>query len=173
MPKAHPQSLYYSIASRSLEDANAEQDEFRVKQLLCTCVVFSAFTLEAFINEQYNCHGLSKYIKSEPLTDKWVKLPNRLGASKTFDVTSAPFTVFEELVNIRNNDFAHYKPATGSMRFLDIVWDLKLSTKLFSSVRQMIEELCTLLAGKIERPGFLTGRPYIATIWSNSTVPLG
>ena len=53
----HAAALYYHIAGDAIECAVKETDEFRLAEYVCTAMVFSALTLEAYINQQYAAHN--------------------------------------------------------------------------------------------------------------------
>jgi hypothetical protein len=50
--RPHPEALYFHIARRALDEIEQETDEFQLAQRVGTAIVFSALTLEAFINQQ-------------------------------------------------------------------------------------------------------------------------
>jgi hypothetical protein len=81
----HPEALYFHIARRALAEIEQLQDieqETRKVQIAIhvgTAIVFSALTLEAFINQQFALHPetieVIKEEKGMPLTSKWMLLP--------------------------------------------------------------------------------------------------
>lgn len=54
--KPHPEALYFHIALKALAEIEQETDEFQIAMRVGTAIVFSALTLEAFINQQFALH---------------------------------------------------------------------------------------------------------------------
>jgi hypothetical protein len=113
--RAHPEALYFHIARRVLDGIDDEGDEFQLGQRVGTAIVFSALTLEAFINQEFGLHSeTQKIIREEKgisLKAKWLLLPLLLRSDKTFDTGGPPFQKFNELVTLRNSIF-HFNPTT-------------------------------------------------------------
>jgi hypothetical protein len=92
-------------------------------------MIFSALTLEAYINQEYTSHRETAKIdvKQLDVSNKWVMLPLLLGGSKTFKKGEPPFQTFDGLISLRNNLLVHFKGGpvgkttdnTDLRRFLD------------------------------------------------------
>jgi hypothetical protein len=59
----HLETLYYHTAGDAIDSADREQDEFRKAEQISVSIVFSALTLEAYINQQYALHGKTKDLR--------------------------------------------------------------------------------------------------------------
>ena len=55
--RAHPEALYFHIARRALANVEEETDEFQLAQRIGTAIVFSALTVEVFINQEFGLHS--------------------------------------------------------------------------------------------------------------------
>jgi hypothetical protein len=181
--RAHPEALYFHIARRVLDDIEHEKDEFELAQRVGTAIVFSALTLEAFINQEFGLHPETRKIIEEEkgltLKAKWLILPLLLQCSSTFAITEMPFQKFSELVTVRNAIF-HFNPANFDPNkafapqkkprdrfFSDLVKDIELAKSYFGVIEKMISKLHELTGGKTELPKFLSGHEYITTIWGD------
>jgi hypothetical protein len=180
----HPEALYFHIARRALDGIENETDEFQRAQRIGTAIVFSALTLEAFINQQFGQHQESRKIigdeKGISLAAKWLLLPLLLGAQKTFERGAEPFQKFDELVRLRNTIF-HFNPtepfdATGRKPhkrfFSDLVKDIEAGRSYFNVIEKMIRKLHELTDNKTEMPRFLAGNEYLTTIWLDIRAPI-
>lgn len=111
--RAHPEALYFHIARRALNNIDQETDEFQVAQRVGISIVFSAITVESFINQEFGLHSETpKIIKEEnclTLKAKWLLLPLLLHCDTTFETGAMPFQKFSELVTLRNTIF-HFNP---------------------------------------------------------------
>jgi hypothetical protein len=180
--RPHPEALYFHIARRALDGIEQETDEFQLAQRVGTAIVFSALTLEAFINQQFGQHPETiEVIKEErgiSLPSKWILLPWLLGGGKTFARGAEPFQKFSELVRFRNTIF-HFNP-TGAVDnskphkqfFSSLMKDVELGKSYFNVVEKMIRKLHELTDGKTEIPGFLGGNEYLTTIWVDIAAPI-
>ena len=114
--RAHPKLCIFHIARRVVDGIENEKDEFQLSQRVATAIVFSALTLEAFINQEFGLHPEThKIIKEEKgitVQAKWLMLPLLLQAGKTFETGEMPFQKFSQLVTIRNAIF-HFNPTKG------------------------------------------------------------
>ena len=182
--RPHPEALYFHIARKALDQIENETDEFQRAQRVGTAIVFSALTLEAFINQQFGLNSESrKVIKEEKgvsLKAKWLLLPLLLGGKKTFEPGAEPFQKFSELVALRNTIF-HFNPTefvdvTASKPqkrfFSDLVKDTELAKAYFNVVENMIRKLHELSDSKTELPKFLAGDEYLTTIWLDIKAPI-
>jgi hypothetical protein len=181
--RGHPEALYYHIASDAINCAVQERDEFRLAQYVCTSMVFSALTLESYINQQFAAHVQTTQLNLRKLDikNKWLKLPMLLGGDKTFDRGSEPFRTFEQLVFLRNEVLMHFKPGLSldaesdkptKRPFADVVKDLAKAQLYFQCIPVMINTLRELTGGKTDVPeGFLNGARYLSTIMVNSQMP--
>jgi hypothetical protein len=146
--------------------------------------VFSALTLEAFINQEFGLHSeTQKIIKEEKgltLKAKWLLLPLLLHSDKTFETGEMPFQKFSELVTLRNAIF-HFNPTEtvephtknpSRMFFSDLVKKVDLAKSYFHVVEEMIRKLHELTGGKTELPKFLSGSEYLTTIWIDIRAPI-
>lgn len=172
-PRDHAEALYYHIAGDAIGCAKRESDEFGIAQYVCTAMVFSALTLEAYINQQYASHPETKKLDLRKLEvrEKWKMLPLLLGSKTTFDTGAPPFQKFNNLINLRNEALVHFNPigkaqqsGSGRKRFSTIVKDLGNAKLYFACIRDMIEHLYKLTSGKTDVPEFLNGARYISTI---------
>jgi hypothetical protein len=177
--RPHPEALYFHIARNALDSIENETDEFRLSQRIGTAIVFSALTLEAFINQEFGLHAETRKIfeneKGIPLRTKWLLLPLLLQSTKTFETGKTPFQNFSELVTIRNTIF-HFNPSAtvdwlnrrpNQRLFSDLVKDINLSKSYFQVVEEMITKLHQLTGGKTELPDFLHGSEYLTSIWAD------
>jgi hypothetical protein len=177
--RAHPEALYFHIARRVLDGIEHEKEEFQLAQRVCTAIVFSALTLEAFINQEFGLHPeTQKVIKEEKgisLKAKWLMFPLLLHGDKTFETGEMPFQKFSELVAIRNAIF-HFNPTETfdsnprnprQLFFSELVKRVDLAESYFRIVEAMITKLHELTAGKTELPNFLSGSEYLTSIWSD------
>ena len=179
-PREHAAALYYHIAGDALKcarkEANNGKDEFCLAQYVCASMVFSALTLEAYINQEYTLHLPTSRIKVEQLNthNKWTKLPLLLGNCTTFNNHKAPYPTFTELVYLRNNVLVHFKggpinntettkPSSVVKPFSVIVKDWERANNYFECIAAMIKQLNALTSGQTSLPGFLTGERYLAT----------
>jgi len=68
-PREHAAALYYHIAGDALKcarkQANNGKGEFYLAQHVCTSMVFSALTLEAYINLEYTFHPKTSKIEAK------------------------------------------------------------------------------------------------------------
>jgi hypothetical protein len=146
--RSHPEASYFHVARNALDSIENETNEFRLAQRIATAIVFSALTLEAFINQQFGLHAETrKFLENEKtisLETKWLLLPLLLQSTKTFDPGKAPFQNFHKLVAIRNS-MVHFNPSgtvdwtnrRPNQRFFpDRVKDIKLAMLCF----QVVEE---------------------------------
>jgi hypothetical protein len=181
--RPHPEALYFHIARKALDQIENETDEFQRAQRVGTAIVFSALTLEAFINQQFGLNPESrKVIKEEKgisLKAKWFLLPLLLGGKKTFDRGAELFQTFSELVALRNS--IHFNPtesvdvtASRPQRrfFSDLVKDIALAKAYFNVIESMIKKLNELSDNKTELPKFLAGDEYVTTIWLDIKAPI-
>jgi hypothetical protein len=166
----HAEALYYHIAGDAIESAVKETDEFRLAEFVCTAMVFSAFTLEAYINQQYASHEETAKLdlRNIEVREKWKMLPLLLGQPQTFDVGVSPYQTFSELITLRNNALVHFKPVLppGSARqpFSTLVKDLERATRYHACIGDMIRTLNKLTGGRTAVPeGFLNGERYLST----------
>jgi hypothetical protein len=180
--RAHPEALYFHIARRVLDGIDDEGDEFQLAQRVGTAIVFSALTLEAFINQEFGLHSeTQKIIRDEKgitLKTKWLLLPLLLRSEKSFETGGQPFQKFSELVALRNAIF-HFNPTTpfdphpkhpSKIFFSDLVKKVDIAKSCFNVVEEMIRKLHELTEGKTEIPHFLHGTEYLTTIWSDIKV---
>jgi hypothetical protein len=63
--RAHPEALYFHIARRALNNIDQETDEFQVAQRVRISIVFSAITVESFINQEFGLHSETHKIKKK------------------------------------------------------------------------------------------------------------
>jgi hypothetical protein len=183
--RAHPEALYFHIARRAIDGIEQEKDEFVLAQRVATVIVFSALTLEAFINQEFALHPETKKLiddeKGITLPAKWLLLPLLLQSSKTFDRGGAPFQQFAKLVKIRNA-IVHFEPGRAFQRnpnpdpakmfFGDLVKNVSLAQSCFRVIDEMIRKLHELTAGKTEMPKFLSGNEYLLSISVEHTVAI-
>jgi len=182
--RPHPEALYFHIARKALGQIEDETDEFQRAQRIGTAIVFSALTLEAFINQQFGLNPESRQVimeeKGISLKAKWLLLPLLLGGKKTFERGAEPFQKFSELVALRNTIF-HFNPtesvdvaaAKPQKRFFsDLVKDTELAKAYFNVVEKMIKKLHELSDSKTEVPNFLAGNEYLTTIWLDIKAPI-
>jgi hypothetical protein len=180
--RPHPEALYFHIARRALDEIEQETDEFQLAQRVGTAIIFSALTLEAFINQQFGLHPKpTEVIKDEKgMTPgaKWLLLPLLLGGGRTFDRGAEPFQKFSELMALRNTIF-HFnptKPVDNSKPhkqfFSNLVKDIELGKSYFNVVEKMIRELHELTDCKTEIPKFLGGSEYLTTILQDIAAPI-
>ena len=176
--KEHAEALYYHIAGDAIECAAKETDEFRLAECVCTAMVFSALTLEAFINQQYASHKeTAKFdLRKFEVREKWKMLPLLLGRSQTFDLGVSPYQTFSELIALRNDSLVHFKPglpSPGRQSFAALVKELERARRYFACIGDMIRALNRLTGGKTEVPeGFLNGDRYLATITVDFPMPM-
>jgi hypothetical protein len=120
--RAHPEALYFHIARRVLDDIEHEKDEFQLAQRVGTAIVFSALTLEAFINQEFGLHQETRKIieveKGLTLKAKWLILPLLLQCSPTFMIGEMPFQKFSELVMVRTQSSTSILPTLILTRLL-------------------------------------------------------
>lgn len=177
----HGEALYYHIAGDAITQAEREGEEFRRAQLICTSVIFSALTLEAYINQQYDINVEIRKLDPDKweIRLKWLALPLLLGCKKTFDKGSYPYQTFDEMIDLRNK-LVHFKPTlpykdveNPSQAFAVIVKDASKARLYFECIPQMIKQLNKLTLGRTEIPrtDFLEGARYIASIYVD--VPMG
>jgi hypothetical protein len=182
--RAHPEALYFHIARRVLDGIEDEKEEFQLAQRVGTAIVFSALTLEAFINQEFGLHPeiqkITKEEKGITLKAKWLLLPLLLHGNKTFETGEMPFQKFSELVTVRNAIF-HFNPTDtfdphpkrpSQMFFSDLIKNVDLAKSYFDVVEAMIKKLHELTGGKTELPYFLSGSEYITSFWTDITSPL-
>jgi hypothetical protein len=180
--RPHPEALYFHIARKALEEIEQETNEFQRAVRVGTAIVFSALTLEAFINQQFGMHPETiEVIKEEKgfqLEDKWASLPLLLGGKRPFDRGAEPFQEFSELVSLRNTIF-HFNPTRPvdngrphKQFFSILVKDIKRAKSYFDVVEKMIRKLHELTDCKTEIPEFLGGSEYLTTIWQDLEVPI-
>jgi hypothetical protein len=160
----HAEALYYHIAGDAIEAAAKETDEFRLAEHVCTAMVFSALTLEAYINQQYASHKETAKLdlKSFEVREKWKMLPLLLGQPQTFDTGASPYQTFSELITLRNNSLVHFKPgwppSSATSQFSTLVKDLDRARRYHSCIGDMIRTLNKLTGGMTDVPeGFLNG----------------
>ena len=137
----HAEALYYHIAGDAIESAVKETDEFRLAEFVCTAMVFSAFTLEAYINQQYASHEETAKLdlRNIEVREKWKMLPLLLGQPQTFDVGGPPYQTSQRANNC------------GTTRYHACIGD-------------MIRTLNKLTGGRTAVPeGFLNGERYLST----------
>jgi hypothetical protein len=164
----HAEALYYHIASDAIASAEREPEEFSLAQYVSTSMMFSAFTLEAYINQEYKSHAEVAKLDSGKLNVrlKWGMLPLLLGSKKTFDRGATPFQIFDELIR-RRDALVHFKPYTGGSdqpeRFSVMVKDVGRAKTYFSCIPAMIRELHKLTSGQTVIPEFLNGAKYLST----------
>jgi hypothetical protein len=183
--RTHPEALYFHIARRALDNIEHEADEFQLAQRIGTAIVFSALTVEVFINQEFGLHSeTQKIIKEEKgltLKTKWLLLPLLLQCDTTFETGAMPFQKFSELVTLRNTIF-HFdptqpfdpQPKTPSRRFFsELVKDIDLARSYFDVVEKMIRKLHELTGGKTELPAFLRGNEYLTSLSAIFNVPIG
>lgn len=180
----HPEALYYHTAGDALKAAKNEIDPFKKAEFVCTCMVFSALCLEAYINQAF--HEFSETRKIIETNDrlsletKWLILPLLMGEPKTFDTGGPPYQTFSDLVKTRNKRLVHFKPKsetdiTGKpleqTYFSEIVSDESLANEYWQCVSKMITELNRLTSGKTEIPNFIKkGARYISTVWVETEI---
>lgn len=174
MQRAHPEALYYHIAGDALEKAKTVEDEFERAECVCTSMVFSALTLEAFINQQYAAHKETEDIdlRTLDIKNKWLMLPRLLGAKQSFKTDTEPFQTMSRLIRFRNEVLVHFKPGLDAtptkgkrIPFSQLVKDAILAQQFFECIPKMIQSLRELTSGQVEGPeGFLNGARYISTI---------
>jgi hypothetical protein len=182
--RPHPEALYFHIARKALDQIENETDEFQRAQRVGTAIVFSALTLEAFINQQFGLNSeLRQVIEDEKgfsLKAKWSLLPLLLGGKKTFNRGAEPFKKFSELVSLRNIIF-HFNPTRSvdvtaskpqKQFFSNLVKNTELAKAYFNVVEDMIRKLHELSGGKTELPKFLAGDEYLTTIWVDIKAPI-
>ena len=104
LQREHAAALYYHIAGDAIECAVKETDEFRLAEYVCTAMVFSALTLEAYINQQYasNSETAKLDLRRFEVREKWKMLPLLLGSKKTFDPGTMPFQTFHNPTSLRD-----------------------------------------------------------------------
>ena len=76
-------------------------------------IVFSAFTLEAYINDYAARKGLKKYLNDLSFVKKWVEIP-KLVTGKEFSKDQQCYSLLEELKNSRN-ELVHSKSKALSL----------------------------------------------------------
>jgi hypothetical protein len=178
--RPHPDALFYHVARNALSEARSiaqnPKAEFRLAQVVASVYVFSALTLETFINAEYDrlkeTRGLSVN-ESENTQTRWYQLPGRLGCPG-FSRTAEPVLSFERLMEIRNKVLAHYAPEIErALDFYRIIKDADLASKMFDTVHAMIAELNRLTQERTELPRYLAGEEYLTTIIASFSVPIG
>lgn len=138
----HPEALYYHIAGDALEMAKTENDHFRKKGLITTCMVFSALCLETYINQAFHANKETQKILEDDdrlaLETKWLMLPLLLGSPITFNKGEPPYQIFSELIKTRNNRLVHFKPTSETDTtsspikktfFIDLISDISIAQK--------------------------------------------
>jgi hypothetical protein len=166
----HAEALYYHIAGDAIESAAKETDEFRLAEHVCTAIVFSALTLEAYINQEYATHTETETLDVErmALREKWRSLPLRLGQPQTFNERASPYETFSELITLRNKVLVHFKPgsppSSAKQQFSALVKDLDRAKRYRSCIGDLIRTLNKLTGGKTDVPAFLNGARYLARI---------
>jgi len=80
------------------------------KRYAIIAIIFSAFTLEAYINNYAARKGLEKHLKGLGFVNKWVEIP-KLATGKEFPKDSKCFSFLEELKKSRN-ELVHSKSKT-------------------------------------------------------------
>jgi hypothetical protein len=174
--KEHAETLYYHIAGDALKHAQATakkgNDEFRLAQYVCASMVFSALTLEAYVNQEYASHTQTKTldIKKPNTVQKWIRLPRLLGGAETFNKREPPFKTFNELIKLRNDLFVHFRGGPigkildeqGEI-FAQVVKDVTRAETYFHCIDAMISKLNELSLGQTSLPGFLKGERYLAS----------
>ena len=196
----HAEALYYHIAGDAIGCAQKESDEFRWAQYVCTSMVFSALTLEAYINQQYaSCPETTKLVDLLKLDirAKWRMLPLLLGGPETFDSGTMPYQAFHELVCLRNQVLVHFKPVAGALQpaargrrglahktratdrgqqgrqpFSEIVKGRDKAKSYFECIAA-IRRLSELTAGRTDVPEFLNGARYLSTFLIDVTFSMG
>jgi hypothetical protein len=166
----------FSYCPPALDNIEGETDEFQLAQRIGSAIVFSALTVEVFINQEFGLHSeTQKIIKEEKgltLKAKWLLLPLLLQCNATFETGAMPFQKFSELVTLRNTIF-HFNPTepfdpqpkTPSRRFFsELVKDIGLARSYFDVVEKMITKLHELTGGKTELPTFLRGDQYLTSL---------
>jgi hypothetical protein len=181
------EALYYHIAGDALKQAakagKKGKDEFCLAQYVCASMIFSALTLEAYINQEYTSHRETAKIdvKQLDVSNKWVMLPLLLGGSKTFKKGEPPFQTFDELISSRNNLLVHFKGGPVGKTtdkqtrqpFSAVVKDFERAKVYFNCIAAMIKKLNELTSSKTSVPGFLNGERYLATmVGLTSSLPI-
>jgi hypothetical protein len=174
--REHAETLYYRIAGDALKHAQKVvqkgNDEFRLAQYVCASMVFSALTLEAYINQEYKSHVQTENLdlKKPNTVQKWIKLPRLLGGTRTFNKREPSFRTFNELINLRNDLLVHFKGGPiGKIldekgeTFAEIVKDAARAETYFHCIDAMINTLNQLTLGQTSVPGFLKGERYLAS----------
>ena len=175
----HAAALYYHIAGDAIECAVKETDEFRLAEYVCTAMVFSALTLEAYINQQYAAHNETAKIdlRRFEVREKWKMLPLLLGSKKTFDPGTMPFQTLHELISLRDT-LVHFTRTTISggrkpkENFSVVVKDIGRAKTCFACIPAMIHALKDLTSGKTDVPDFLHGARYLSTIFVDASISL-
>lgn len=176
----HPEALYYHVALAALDRARKENDEFERKKSVVTAIVFSALCLEAFVNQEYAPHPVSKKILERDdrisLETKWLLLPLVLGADHTFDTGVQPFQTFHDLIRTRNQRLVHFTPQreiheTPEGRkqpkgpyWGELVNDVGLAERYVNWVAEMIRALNQLTSDATSVPEFLSGSKYLSHV---------
>lgn len=184
-----PEVFYYHIAQDALKIARSEtaeddESEFQREKAIVTAMVFSAFCLEAFINQEYDNHPEAKKILEDndsiSLETKWLLLPLLLGAKGTFNKGARPFQVFKELIRVRNKRLVHFKPRgetrptpTGESQkepyWGNLVGDIKRAESYVKCIEDMVNELHKITSGKTRNSQFLSSSRYISKVWASLT----
>lgn len=176
--REHAEALYYHIAGDALKQAakggKKGKDEFCLAQYVCASMIFSALTLEAYINQEYTSHRETAKIdvKQFDVSNKWIMLPLLLGGSKTFKKGECPFQTFDGLISLRNNLLVHFKGGPVGKTtdkqtrqpFSAVVKDFERARIYFNCIAAMIKKLNELTSSQTSVPGFLNGERYLATI---------
>lgn len=182
--RPHPEALYFHIARKALDRIEEERDEFQLALRVATALVFSALTLEAFINQQFEQHPETKKLMADEkfsLTTKWLMLPLLLGGKTTFHKGKPPFQKFSKLTKLRD-DLVHFKTPkkidltdhkSSKQFFSYLVKDFELARCYFNVVEEMIRKLHELTDYKTEVPAFLSGTEYLTTIWADASIEFG
>jgi hypothetical protein len=177
---AHPEALCFHIARNAMDGIDNEANEFMLAQRIMTVIVFSALTLETFINQQAGVHALPRARwRKLSAKNKWKKFPILLGMPRTFDEGAEPFKGYSALISLRN-DVVHFGPGSKTAGtvvgeqfefFSNVVKDKNLASTYFAVVEAMIMKLDELTNQKTGRPRFLAGEKYLTTISTDYSMP--
>jgi hypothetical protein len=172
--KDHAEALYYHIAGDAIECAERESDEFRLAQYVCASMVFSALTLEAYINQQYQSRPETQKLalRSMEVRLKWQMLPLLLGSKETFVLGAMPFQTSHSLITLRDA-LVHFKPRGKISKrgggkpdeiFSVVVKDVAGARAYFACIPAMIHKLAELTSRQTDVPLFLKGGRYLSSI---------
>lgn len=93
------------IQQQKAKDANSVSEHVELilqgRQNAIVTIIFSAFTLEAYINNYAARKGLKKHLESLSFINKWIEIP-KLATGKEFSKNHPCFQCLEELKKLRN-----------------------------------------------------------------------